>query len=270
MVLSLAILNLSPDSFSDGDTAMLEPELALARAQELLVRGANHLDIGAESTRPGASPVSTEEELARLTPFLEMIKAQVPALNGRFSLDSRNSQVIRKVFKEYGQYFSFINDVSGMQNNNMLGIVREFVNPKVRLISMHSKGGVPPRQSSAEIPDDFYKQGLLEDLKVFWDRTISQMRRFEIDSSRLILDPGLGFGKNLKHSLEIIDLISKLKQEFGLPILIGASRKSFLKLWKNQAEASIQELDEWTQEYNSKAVQAGADLLRVHYSGLVS
>lgn len=265
MVLKLAILNLSPDSFSDGDPAMLEPELALTRVQELLTQGANYIDIGAESTRPGASPVSTEEELARLTPFLETLSAEGLALKGRFSLDTGNSQVVRKVFKEYGQYFNFINDVSGMQNNNMLGIIREFVNPNTRLISMHSKGGVPPRQTSAEIPDDFYKHGLLEDLKVFWDRTISQMRRFEIDSSRLILDPGLGFGKNLKHSLEIINLIAKLKEEFGVPVLIGASRKSFLKLWRNKADASNQELDEWTQEYNSMAVKAGADLIRVHY-----
>jgi dihydropteroate synthase len=265
MVLTLAILNLNPDSFSDGDEAMLEPEIALARTQKLLTQGANHIDIGAESTRPGASPVSTEEELARLAPFLEILGTGELNLKGRFSLDSRNSQVVRKVFKEYGQYFSFVNDVSGMQNNNMLSIVAEFVNPKVRLISMHSKGGVPPRLSSAEIPDDFYRHGLLEDLKVFWDRTISQMRRFEIDSSRLILDPGLGFGKNLKHSLEIIDLISKIKQEFGLPVLVGASRKSFLNLWKNQAEASTQELDDWTQEYNAMAVKAGAELLRVHY-----
>ena len=269
MVLKLAILNLSPDSFSDGDPAMLEPEIALARTKELLNAGANHIDIGAESTRPGANPVSTEEELSRLTPFLEAVKAEGLALKGRFSLDTRNSQVVRKVFKEYGPYFSFINDVSGMQNNNMLGIIREFVNPNTRLISMHSKGGVPPRQSSAEISDDFYKHGLLEDLKVFWDRTISQMRRFEIDSSRLILDPGLGFGKNLKQSLEIINLIAKLKAEFGAPVLIGASRKSFLKLWKNQANATNTQLDEWTQEYNTMAVKAGADLIRVHYDKII-
>ncbi len=265
MVLNLGILNLTPDSFSDGSSTMLEPDSALLRVQEFIAQGASFIDIGAESTRPGASPVSTEEELARLIPFLDLLKTQGLRLNGRLSLDSRNSQVIRKVFKEYGQCFAFINDVSGLQNNNMLSIIAEFVNPNVRLISMHSKGGVPPRLSSSEIQDDFYKQGLLEDMKVFWDRTINQMRRFNIDSSRLILDPGLGFGKNLKHSLEIIELIPKLKQEFGFPVLIGASRKGFLKLWKNQAEASNQELDQWTKEYNAMAVKAGAELLRVHY-----
>ncbi len=263
MVIHLGILNLTPDSFSDGDPSILEPELALARAQELVGQGVNFIDLGAESTRLGASPVSTEEELARLTPLLELLKTQ--PLTAKFSLDTRNSQVVRMVFKKYGQHFSFINDVMGLQNTNMLGIIAEFVKPNVRLISMHSKGGVPPRQTSSEIPDDFYKHGLLEDMKMFWDRTINQMRRFDIDSSRLILDPGLGFGKNLKHSLEIIDLIPKLKQEFGLPVLIGASRKSFLKLWKNQADASTQELDTWTKEYNALAVKAGAELLRVHY-----
>lgn len=269
MVITLGILNLTPDSFSDGDSVILEPEAALMRVEELIAQGANFIDIGAESTRPGASPLSTEDELARLIPFLDLVKAQSSTLKAKFSLDTRNSQVVRKVFKEYGQYFAFINDVSGLQNNNMLGIIAEFVNPNVRLISMHSKGGVPPRLNSSEIPDDFYKHGLLEDMKVFWDRTINQMRRFNIDSSRLILDPGLGFGKNLKHSLEIIELIPKLKQEFGFPVLIGASRKSFLKLWKNQAEASNQELDQWTKEYNAMAVKAGAELLRVHYDKII-
>ncbi len=270
MVITLGILNLSPDSFSDGDMSMLEPEQILKRVEQLIAAGVNCIDVGAVSTKPGAQAVSMEEELARLQPFFDALALTKSAEGGtplkiKFSLDSHNSQVVRSVFKQYGEHFAFINDVTGLQNNNMISVISTCVKPNTRLVSMHSKGGVPPRLAAAEVPDEFYKHGLLEDLKFFWDRTISQMRRLDIDSSRLILDPGLGFGKNLKHSMEIIELIPAIKKEFGLPVLIGASRKSFLKLWKNSPEASLEELDKWTKEYNALAIQAGAELVRVHY-----
>ncbi|MDA0771877.1 MAG: dihydropteroate synthase [Cyanobacteria bacterium] len=271
--MQFAILNITPDSFSDGNETNLDASCSLAKAKELRQTGADFIDIGAESTRPGANTINHEIELARLIPFLDLLEAQGSELSGRLSLDSRNPHVIQKVFQDYSKHFAFVNDVTGLQNRELLKVVAQQVDPKVKLISMHSKGGVPPSIKAAEIRDDFYEMGLLEDLKRFWDQTIMTCQEFGIDSDRLILDPGLGFGKNLNHSLEILELIPKLKQEFALPILIGASRKSFLALWhasslpsslRYDATQPGKEQDQLTQEYNELAVKQGVNYLRNH------
>ncbi|MDD9899140.1 MAG: dihydropteroate synthase [Candidatus Melainabacteria bacterium] len=282
-MVTLAILNFTPDSFSDGAEQNLEPQWALERAEALL-QVADFLDIGAESTRPTAETIDSQVELNRLLPFLEAwpsLRATakqssgtarsdaldcfvVPPCNDVLSLDSRKPEVIEQVFKEHGNKFAFLNDVTGLQNPDLLKVVAEQIDPSVKLICMHSKAGVPPIIRAADVPDDFYEQGLLEELKRFWSQTIELCSDYGIEQERLIFDPGLGFGKNLQHSLEIIDLIPQIKEEFGLPVLIGASRKSFLKLWKNSPQASNEELDLYTKEYNQLAIAAGADYLRNH------
>ncbi|MBT6843527.1 MAG: dihydropteroate synthase [Candidatus Melainabacteria bacterium] len=259
MVGQFAILNITPDSFSDGNESNLDASWSVAKAKELLQLGADFVDIGAESTRPGASFVSTEQEWSRLRSFLEVFDSELQGADTVLSLDSRNPQVIKQVFQEYGKKFAFLNDVTGLQNRELLKVLADHIDPSVKLITMHSKGGVPPSIKAAEIRDDFYEMGLLEDLKRFWDQTITACQEFGIDSGRLVLDPGLGFGKNLNHSLEILELIPKLKQEFALPILIGASRKSFLALWQPGKD-----LDELTLEYNELCKQQGVDYSRNH------
>lgn len=250
------ILNLTPDSFSDGDESVLDPSLAMKKAKALIDAGAEVLDIGAESTRPGASPVDTKKEWARLKPFLDVYNLDTP-----LSLDSRNPDIVKRALYQTDA-IRYINDVSGMLNPEMLAILEQHADEKIKFISMHSKGGVPGLASEL-VRDDFYQEdgGLFEHMKKFWAGVFDLSQKFGLKQERFILDPGLGFGKNLKQSLEILSLISELKKEFGLPVLIGASRKRFLKEWKNKPDAALEELDDWTKEYNDLC---DADYLRVH------
>ncbi len=255
----LGILNLTPDSFSDADISLIDPQKALAKVQSLIDLGVDIIDVGAESTRPGASSVSLEAEWQRLRGFLEVYD-----LTLSLSLDSRQASVIAKAL-ELNRKLLYINDVSGLQNPEVLRSLADFCgNANLKYIAMHSHGGVPPLKSS-EIPDDFYKEhgGLEEHMKRFFAKTISSMKSYGLNSSNLILDPGLGFGKNLKHSLEIVEIIPRLKQEFGLEILLGPSRKSFLKLWKNNPQANLQELDLYSLEYCLEVIEQ-VNYLRLH------
>jgi len=251
-----SILNLTPDSFSDGDESVLDPAIAMKRAEALIKAGADVIDIGAESTRPGATEVSTSDEWSRLKPFLELYNFDTP-----LSLDSRNPDIVKRALY-HTDAIRYINDVSGMMNPEMLAILEQHADQNIKFISMHSKGGVPGLAADL-VGDDFYQEddGLFEHMKKFWTELFDLSQKFGLSQDRFILDPGLGFGKNLRHSLEIPSLIPKLKEEFGLPVMIGASRKRFLKQWKNKADASLEELDNWTQEYN-KLCEAG--YLRVH------
>lgn len=251
------ILNLTPDSFSDGDKAVLDPIVAMKKAEALIKAGADVIDIGAESTRPGASPIETSEEWARLKPFLELYNLSTP-----LSLDSRNPDIVKRALY-HTDAIRYINDVSGMTNPEMLMVLEQHADPGLKFITMHSKGEIPPSIPADEIPDDYYAEsgGLLEHMKAFWHEVFDLSQKYNLKKENFILDPGLGFGKNLKHSLEIPDLIPELKKEFGLPVMIGSSRKRFLKQWKSKPEASNTELDLWTQEYNALCA---CDYLRLH------
>ncbi len=274
----LGILNLTPDSFSDADISLLDPQKALAKAQSLINSGVDIIDVGAESTRPGASTVSSEAEWQRLQGFLELYDLAVP-----LSLDSRNSQVISRALRtpckiglnanfeekadlqKINPKLTYINDVSGLQSPEILKSLADFCgNASLKYIAMHSCGGVPPPKSS-EIPDDYYKEqgGLEEHMKRFFAKTLSLMESYGLNTSNIILDPGLGFGKNLKHSLEIIEIMPRLKQEFGLEILLGPSRKSFLKLWKSNPQVSLKELDLYSLEYCLEVIEQ-VNYLRLH------
>lgn len=260
MLINFGILNLTPDSFSDGAENDSNLEFFLQKAKSLIETGFDVIDVGAESTRPGAEVITQKEEWARLKDFLLNYNLSKP-----LSLDSFKPETIKNALY-HSSSIHYINDVTGLQNSDLLYQVAEHAESFVKLIGMHSKGGVPPSLKASEIPDDFYggEGGLEEDLKRFFYGSIKACKKFGINESRLILDLGLGFGKNLKHSLELIELIPKIKNEFGLPVMIGASRKSFLKLWKIRPEADWSELDKWTEEYNSLAVRAGAEYLRSH------
>lgn len=254
----LGILNLTPDSFSDADISLMDPQKALIKAKSLIDSAVDIIDVGAESTRPGASSVSSEAEWQRLQGFLELYDLAVP-----LSLDSRNPQVIAKAL-ELNPRLTYINDVTGLQNLEVLRSLADFCGWELKYIAMHSFGGVPPPKSS-EIPDDFYKEhgGLEEHMKRFFAKTISMLESYGLNVSNLIFDPGLGFGKNLNHSLEIIEILPQLKQEFGLEILLGPSRKSFLEFWKSNPGASLQELNLYTLEYCLEVIDQ-VNYLRLH------
>lgn len=263
MFYKLAILNITPDSFSDGSEEILRVENSINKAKLLIDKGANIIDLGAESTRPGAEPVKEDEEFARLEFFLKNYN-----YDSALSLDSRNPVVVEKALK-LNNKIKYINDVTGLHNEALLNVLEKAVKGDgfdFKFIAMHSKGGVPPQFSTAQTPDNYYEDagGMLEHFKRFFEKTIKSMEHKGLKTENLILDPGLGFGKSLRHSLEIPALIPELKSCFGRPVLIGASRKGFLRLWKNKENPSIEELDQWSEEYNQLCLDNGAEYLRVH------
>lgn len=227
----LGIVNISPESFSyahDPDTNCFDQKV-FSLATELLNVGVDALDIGAVSTRPNSSLIDEALELQRYQDFLPRLIAAHPGV--QISLDCFRHQVLKPLLETYA--VAYVNDVSGFTNPDLVRLVAE---SDSKAIVMHSRGGLP---ALGNVPDDYYADGLYDDIARFYAASISLATEHGIDTSRLILDPGLGFAKNLKHSLEILALIPRLRAEFGMPILIGASRKSFLMRWFELAVSKL-------------------------------
>jgi len=268
------ILNLTPDSFSDGDAKNLELEHSLAKAFELIDNGAMVLDVGAESTRPGASELSEQDELARLLPF---VKAFREKSDHPLSIDCRRPAVLKQLLESLdtgSTAIDYINDIGGMQNPEMAELAANYArshNKNLKVIVMHSSGEIPPRPS-AEIADDLYGDGedaLLEDMRKFFAIAIQNLQDAGFNTKNIILDPGLGFGKNADQSMEILSFVQELQSEFKLKALIGASRKSFLKAFMEgdeelAANPGVDALDAASYAYNMLAQQNGVSHFRVH------
>jgi dihydropteroate synthase len=203
----MGVLNVTPDSFSDGGEH-LTPEHALAHARRLVVEGADILDIGAESTRPygSAQPVPADEELARLRPILpDIIKLGVPV-----SIDSMKSQVAAFAV-DAGAVIA--NDVWGLQRDtNMAPLVAQ---RGVPVIIMHNRDRADPAID------------IMKDIAGFFARSLDIAARAGIPQGHIVLDPGIGFGKTPEQSLIALARLDEL-QRFGLPLLVGASRKRFI------------------------------------------
>lgn len=203
------ILNITPDSFSDGGK-YFSIESALKHAQGLIDLGADVIDIGAESTRPRAKAVSFEEEWSRLKDILPLIKEiKKDAL---ISLDTTKGEIVKKAIN----YIDIINDVSGFSDPVMLDIVKDSGLPTVL---MHNLG--VPADPSKTLPEEL---NIMEEISKWFAEKLEKLQ-----TANLILDPGIGFGKTASQSLEILKNISDL-HKFNLPILVGHSRKSYLKL----------------------------------------
>ncbi|WOH68368.1 dihydropteroate synthase [Bradyrhizobium sp. BWA-3-5] len=202
----MGVLNVTPDSFSDGGE-FAAPERALAQAQRMIADGADIIDIGAESTRPyGSEPVSAEEELKRLEPVL----AGVVALGIPVSIDSMKSAVVAWALD---QGASIANDVWGLQRDSgMAGLVAE---RGVPIIIMHNREHADPAID------------IMQDIANFFTRSLDIAAKAKISSDRIVLDPGIGFGKTPEQSMTALARLGEL-QSFGLPLLVGASRKRFI------------------------------------------
>jgi dihydropteroate synthase len=204
----MAVLNITPDSFSDGGQ-FIAPEHALARAMRMIAQGADIIDIGAESSRPyGAQPVSAEEELRRLRPVL----GQVVVLGTPVSIDSMKSAVVAWAL---GAGAVIANDVWGLQRDpDMASVVAEH---RVPIIVMHNRD-----RADAGID-------IMQDIAEFFARSLAIAARAGIAESQIVLDPGIGFGKTPEQSLTVLARLDELRR-FGLPLLIGASRKRFISM----------------------------------------
>jgi dihydropteroate synthase len=216
----MGIVNVTPDSFYDGGKYSSSVDVSVKHALKLIKEGADILDIGGESSRPGAAPVSESEEIDRIIPVIEGIRNQskIP-----ISVDTYKSKVA-KCAMESGA--NWINDISGLRfDNSMAEVVAKFDCPAV---IMHMQGTPQSMQSNPKYDD------VVSELIDFFSERIERLNQANINN--IIIDPGIGFGKSQNHSLEILNQIERFK-EFGLPVLIGASRKSFIgNLLDNNAE----------------------------------
>ena len=202
----MGILNVTPDSFSDGGQ-FIAPERALAQARRMVTEGADIIDIGAESTRPyGSQPVSAEEELQRLQPIL----AGVVALGVPVSIDSMKSAVVAWALDAGA---AIANDVWGLQRDrDMAGLLASRQSP---VIIMHNRDGA---DGSLDI---------MKEVAGFFERSLEIAAKAGIASGNIVLDPGIGFGKTQEQSMTVLARLDELSA-FGLPLLIGASRKRFI------------------------------------------
>jgi dihydropteroate synthase len=235
----MGILNLTPDSFSDGGRFQAF-DAAIAHAKSMVVAGCDIVDIGGESTRPSATPVSEAEELARVG---EVLRALADLLDVPLSIDTSKAAVAVRAI-ETGA--AVINDVWGLQKDpDMAAVAAE---TEAALIIMHN------REEKDERVD------ILADIRRFFDRSLALAAKAGIAEEVIILDPGIGFGKTSRQNVEAVARIPDLK-EYGFPILVGASRKAFLgSLTGDGIEATLI----GTVAANLVAAAAGASIFRVH------
>ena len=210
--LVMGILNCTPDSFSDGGK-FVSVETAIAHARIMISEGADMVDIGGESSRPGADPVSCEDELARVIPVIEAIRSDsdIP-----ISIDTYKAEVARVALTAGAD---MVNDISALRfDDKMAGTVAAFGAP---VILMHMLGTPRNMQIDPQYDD------CVGEIDAFFDERIRYASDRGIDKSRIILDPGIGFGKRLADNIDILANLRRFTR-FGLPVLLGASRKSFI------------------------------------------
>ena len=207
----MGILNVTPDSFSDGGKYN-KKRLAKKHLDYLFEKGANLVDIGGESTRPGSKPINSKIEWNRLKNILKIFdKKKI------ISLDTRKSEIMEKGIK---LGIKIINDVSGLNyDKNSINILKKY---KVPFILQHSLGAPDVMQNNPRY------ENILLDIYDYFEEKIKHLRKIGIHHNNIILDPGIGFGKNLKHNMTLIKNIS-IYHSLGFPILLGISRKKFIK-----------------------------------------
>ena len=207
----MGVLNVTPDSFSDGGKYN-RTSSAKKHLDYLFKSGANIVDIGGESTRPGSQPISSNVEWMRLKNILKKFNKKKI-----ISLDTRKSEIMERGIK---LGVNLINDVSGLNyDNNSVNILKRY---KVPFVLQHSQGNPDTMQKNPKY------QNVLLDIYDFFEEKIKFLRKIGIKHNNIILDPGIGFGKNLKHNMTIIKNIS-IYHSLGLPILLGISKKKYIK-----------------------------------------
>jgi len=246
--LVMGIVNVTPDSFSDGGQH-LQRDAALAYAHQLIADGADILDIGGESTHPAAKPVSLQEELDRVLPIIEgLCGGSAPISHVPISIDTSKPEVMRAAIAAGAQ---MVNDIDALQDAAAMNAVAA---SDVAVCLMHKQGNP---QTMQEQP---HYQNVVDEVRAFLSVRIASAQAAGIRQNRIVIDPGFGFGKTLEHNLALLRELDKLA-ELGVPVLAGLSRKSMLgaltgqgvgqRLPASVAAALI-------------AVQNGASIVRVH------
>ncbi|MBV9191299.1 MAG: dihydropteroate synthase [Betaproteobacteria bacterium] len=237
----MGVVNITPDSFSDGGK-FLERDQAIAHARQLAEEGAHIVDIGGESTRPGAAPVSEAEELQRVLPVLEKISDLC------VSVDTRRPAVMRAALAAGA---SMVNDVQALQARGALDAVME---SKCAVCLMHMKGEPATMQREPHYDD------VVREVRAFLHERLQACRAAGIGDERLVIDPGFGFGKTVEHNLTLLAHLEEFR-DLGAPLLAGLSRKSTLgKLTGRPVDERLA----GSLTMALLALQGGATILRVH------
>lgn len=241
----MGILNITPDSFSDGGK-FFSPDQAFRRALEMIEEGADIIDVGGESSRPGAQPLAVEEEINRVIPVIKELnkKISVP-----ISIDTYKAKVAEAAISCGA---TIVNDITALQSDpDMAKVISQ---NKVKVILMHRQG---TPQNMQENP---MYQNVVEEIKSFFSSRIKYAQSQGIASENIILDPGIGFGKRLEHNLEILRRLSEFKK-LAFPLCLGASRKSFIG---QILDLPVEERREGSLAVAVWGVICGVSILRVH------
>ncbi len=250
----VGILNVTPDSFYDGGTH-LGLKQAIHHAETLIREGADWIDIGGESTRPGSSGVSAEEELKRVLPLIRALTKKFPKIP--LSIDTRKSAVAEAALDSGAQ---MVNDVSSLTHDP--GMIEVVLKHRPFVTLMHMKGNPSTMQSLAK-----YKNAVNE-IKSYLASRARMLIKKGFPKNKIIVDPGIGFGKTLTHNLEILYNVRKFAQA-GFPVMIGASRKSFIGRILGNEKNPLDPKDrlEGSLACALWAAEQGAGYLRVHDVG---
>jgi len=246
----MGVLNVTPDSFSDGGK-FFGPDKAVERALELAGQGADIIDIGGESSRPGARSVAAEEELERVIPVIKALKGRIGV---PISVDTCKAEVARQAVREGA---SIINDITALRGDPAMAEVA--ASSGAHVVLMHMLGTPGDMQDKPVYGD------VVEDIFAFFVDAIEKASRAGIDSEKIIVDPGIGFGKTLEHNLKILKGLKRFR-DLGRPLLAGTSRKSFIGALTGK-EAGDRVLG--TAASVAVAVINGADIVRVHDVGMM-
>ena len=245
--LVMGILNVTPDSFSDAGR-FFDAAAALAHARALAAAGADIIDVGGESTRPGAAAIGSDEETDRVLPVIEKIKQELGVL---VSVDTSKEEVARLAVEEGGA--DLVNDISGLRfSEHMAAAVAEL---NVPVVVMHMQGTPEDMQRHPAYGD------VVGEIKDFFRERIEFAMSRGVKKEKIILDPGIGFGKKLEHNVAIVRQLRDFA-EFELPLLVGLSRKSFLGLLSGEKAAERRGAE--TLAASLVAARNGAAILRVH------
>jgi len=243
--LVMGIVNVTPDSFSDGGK-FLDADAAVAHALELVAQGAEILDIGGESTRPGAAPVSEAEELRRVIPVIEKLAAKTKVA---LSIDTTKPAVARAALAAGA---SIVNDVAAHRTDAaMWQIVAEF---RAGYIAMHAQGSPATMQQNPAYAD------VVREVGEFFAERLEKLTATGIAADQIVLDPGIGFGKTLEHNLQLLAQFRRFGK-FHRPLLLGVSRKSFIEKFSG---AAVNQRLPASLACATLALAAGGQLIRTH------
>jgi dihydropteroate synthase len=245
----MGIVNVTPDSFSDGGQ-FLDPAKAIQHGLRLLDEGAEILDIGGESTRPGASPITPADEQARILPVIEGLAGEAQKRGARLSVDTRNAATMRSAIKAGA---SIINDISALTHDP--ASLKAAAASKAHIVLMHMQGSPQTMQTAPSY------RNVVREVFEFLEARIKACLEAGIAKKKMIADPGIGFGKTPQHNLELLKNLSAF-HALGVPLLVGASRKSFISAL--YGPSTPEERLGGSLASALTAAQQGAAWLRVH------